>query len=177
MKKSVNKTNAKFKVMSPAQKRVAIARDVLEQIKLQKFIIERGNFAIVRNGIYPDPEVFDKKYLRSKEVIACDVCAIGACIISGIRLFNKVTFGEKYISPEESWNLVREFFSPQQAVLIENAFEKGGGAYNCDWSEDEKLPDVDTGTAEEFGEQHDDDTERAVAIFENIITNKGTFKP
>lgn len=176
----MKKKQVTFKKLTPAQKRVAIAKDVLKQIKAKKFLIESGNFAIIRNGIMPDPDVFDKGYLLSKEVEACDVCAIGAAIISGIRLFNKVTFNNPHIDPIESWNLIREFFEPEQAVLIENAFEIGCGAYNENWSEEEPLPEVDQSEidkAMEFGQEFDNETERAVAIFTNIVQNKGVFKP
>jgi hypothetical protein len=161
----------KFGKLTAAQKRVAIAKDVLKQIKARKLIIRTGNFVDVPIDYYF--EEHNKQYLNSSSAQPCTVCAIGAAIVCGIRLFNEVSF-KGDVTPEESWPLIRHFFSANQAVLIEAAFECGG---HYSHSYGPWPSDVDVSAARQFGEKYDSDEDRAIAIFQNIVANNGVFKP
>jgi hypothetical protein len=169
-----------FKKLSPAQKRVAIAKDVLKQIKRERYDIKLGSFGSLPEYEYhEDAEkiVANRKFFQ-KEDPRCDVCAVGAAICSGIRLFNKVSFTAMGLDSDLSYQLIQNFFSDEQAVLIENAFELGDGAFTPnEIDEIADLPEIDTDAAIEFGSNFENRTERAVAIFSNIIRNKGEFIP
>jgi hypothetical protein len=159
-----------MKKLTKSQMRVAIAKDVLKQIKAGKFRITVGRFAVLPGG----SETYGKKELRKMPV--CNVCAIGAAIVSGIRLFNEIEITDSCINNKESWEMIQKFFSPTQAIKIENAFEQGSGCYsrsNWDWT----GPDVNTDKAVDFGESFQNKTARAYAIFANIVKNNGEFKP
>lgn len=156
--------------MTAAQKRVAIAKDVIKQIKVRKLIISTGQFC----DIYDDgcPYRLGKKELLRKMPV-CHVCAIGAAIVSGIRLFNQLEIVDRDIDGNSQEDMIKKFFSPKQAALIEQAFELGNGWYDDTFS----YKDKGRYTAVAFGEKFKDSKDRAVAIFKNIIKNKGVFIP
>ena len=168
--KKIKKSNKKFRAMTAAQKRVAIAKDVIAQIKCGKFSINAGFFGTIhgadgsRTG-----DAADQKFLKSKQFTSCEVCAVGAAIVSGIRLFNKVQINDGEITCGSAMGLATQYFTEQQVRLIENAFEMGNGNF-ADYSDDYIA-------AIEFGENYEEDEDRAIAIFTNIIRNKGTFRP
>lgn len=155
--------NKKFNTMTRAQKRVAIARDVLKQIKLKTKI---------RSGRYWDLPRNQSVYGRSdlRKPIVCRCCAAGAAILSGIRLFNQVNVCQQNGCDSDAVEVANKWFSRRQLALIERAFER----LACPLSDDIT---VNGERAEKFNRGVKSNTERAVRIFKNIIANNGTFKP
>lgn len=151
-----------------AQKRVAIARDVLLQIRAKKYNISQGNFCLVLDWDKREP--LGKTELNRKKPV-CKVCALGAAIVSSIRLYNKLNIirGEIIPGPDIE-DMLLPFFAYDQMILIENAFECGGGSFSAE-SADNKLEAI------KFGEGYSNNEARAIAIFKNIIKHKGEFVP
>lgn len=164
------KRNRAFKKASAAQKRVLIAKDVLKQLKLGKIKAKQGVYVTAQkydwtNNINPDKEFCELN-------IKCSVCALGAAMLSEIRMNNNlkvremhgynysVKFGDNYItSRKESGDRLDKYFTESQLVLIERAFEGWGD-----------------GKVKDFYCKYRNDNKRIAAIFRNIIQNKGTFK-
>lgn len=166
--KHVEKTNAKFDAATPAQKRVMIARDVINRIESKYIIADSGSFGRNIEG-----------YGQAKEFIntkTCSVCAKGALFCSIVGRVNKFKLEEFDSNAETNGDIeskihapIREYFSDEQIALIETAFE--GEQYL-------ESINIDTWEAVDFYEElRYSDHDRLIAICQNIIKNKGTFKP
>jgi len=169
--------------MTKAQVRVEVAKDVIRSLRL----------LTVRNGVYFKPagsvklvnsivsSSTDSKRVAQKLKKGCEVCALGACFLSSVRLTNRWEFGgfeEHWTGPAQVRAVEREvleeklhkIFTPFQIDLIETAFEE----YNCTNLANDRYV---IGRAISFGSKHYDSTSRLRAIMKNIIKNNGTFKP
>jgi hypothetical protein len=78
--KTVKRKNSEFDVMTPAQRRVVIAKDVIAAIDKGKLSSVRGTFVDVDFEI---PERSINSQLNAKvKGVHCNVCAIGGVFIS-----------------------------------------------------------------------------------------------
>lgn len=193
--------NEAFERLSPAKKRVAIARDVLAQI---------GSRLRVEQGTYVETEILGEAKREGKlntelqklfkKVDKCTVCAKGALFMCQIDRSNKLKLSEVKFSDYNSLegvsvtNYLERMFDARQLTLIESAFEirdmsndeEEFNALKTYWSEIFETSD-DIQTAIEFGQlfrndADDEDSEVDAdsllrAIMENIVVNKGTFRP
>lgn len=167
----------------------AVAQDVLDHLKLLN--VARGTYC---EGKFPDG-VRDSKEQAKKyiDVISkdCKVCAIGACFLSYVRLYNNVTLGQLVGGYDtikddffdvEYYNIDHELakvFSQRQLCLIETAFECGYIHFRVD---DEDYKDLchdsnEFSAAISFGEKYSVPKKRLMAIVKNIIKNNGEFIP
>lgn len=138
------------------QARVEIAKDVLASVKIGK---------LQPDHIYCDLYGVKKGDLRTQiPNLRCNVCAVGAMFLADIARRNKYSvtpYSESSVTKGDYWNCgrskvlhrLRDFFSDAQLDLIETHYE-------YEWFQE--IPD---------------DELRMNAIMENIIKNKGTFKP
>jgi hypothetical protein len=122
----------------------------------------------------------------------CKVCGIGSLMLSAIRYNNNVNWKKcdwtdssildemdyydngdlihsdndenAYLDASKNLN---KFFSERQLRLIESAFE-----VRAFHSDNQQYVE-----AEEFGQKFINDKKRLLAIMENVVENKGTFKP
>jgi hypothetical protein len=184
--------NKKFKAATPAQKRVLIAKDVIAQIKAKRFKALSGTWVnpVFRNG--HDLDVFEKfvfekldeepasvrELFLEQKIPACECCALGAMFMS-CTLYNNKTTVENLLDETVSFeDLIREkgpqfsngldqFFSKAQLKLIEATFEGYYGAFRDESNDKTRV----------WYETLPNDTKRLVAIMNNIIKNKGVFKP
>lgn len=193
VRRSILNIPSERKMMTNKQKRIAIAKDVLLRMRYRN----------IRKGTYIEGDFETKKDIKDKTkadtVIkdlekACDVCALGSCFLSHIRLFDKIelgeigTVGEKEIFDGEVYpaevdiyvngSFVREpllnYFSEFQLDMIESAFEKYNASIHYDPSKDneDKIQE-----AIRFGFLFDSDENRLRAIMKNIVKNDGEFIP
>jgi hypothetical protein len=169
--------------MNQAEKRVVIAKDVLEQLRTQKFIAKCG--AYVDDQIHNLDVFWPAEYGASLQaalpkVKNCKVCALGAVFMSKVNKFNRFNVGDSLNSEDLRANL-KGIFSYAQLFLIEAAFEGDGndaGAYyvrGCPEDVSGALTDKDRRAAFEFCRRHEDADTRLKAIMRNIVRNKGTF--
>ena len=197
MKKSSSNKNKKkvsFEKLSPSQKRVTIAKDVIAQIKLGRYIADSGSYIAninFKNNL-GDDEMHNKDIKKNfGKIKSCTVCAMGACLMSATKFANKLSFGDVGDSVRDLVNdkvkdLFSKLFSPEQLLLIETAFEGGGDDTDGDSRVAYDLFDLDRNQFEgsdflqpsdEFRNNYYESEKRLIAIMENIIKNKGTFKP
>lgn len=168
--------NKKFEKLSPSEKRVAIARDVLTQLASKRLVPKAGAWLEVKGG----SELFSEKMLGSdqelQEILSktkeCTGCALGGLFLSAVckadklklselecvdedhyNSYNLQFVGQADISMKDSFSYLKRFFSEDQLNLIEFTFELGLGAvgYNDDGKDKEKLVDASlASTALEF---------------------------
>lgn len=203
----VKKSNAVFKKSSKASKRVQIAKDVLEQLKLKRMHAERGMYFEVkvkgwdqdrswgqalenkddfksRNSSLPkDTQVQDALF----GIPSCNVCALGAVFTATVERCDKLKVSDLnflhdsgstvHFSSGEMHKYLISYFSREQLVLIEDAFEGApvqddeDGTYGCQTESPLRRK------AEKFNKGARSDTKRLERIMNNIVKNNGTFIP
>lgn len=163
---SIYKANTAYDKATEAQRRVMIAEDALQQLKIGKYCATPGtyvNATDLANEAELEHDVQLNTLLHNPALTSsCDVCARGALLLSAVKFRNDCTIEAGGLTSEDSF--VREFNDQQN--LIEHAFE------------DEPYKYADQTWAEEFltKKERDDETKRLELILKNIIRNKGTFK-
>lgn len=163
----------KFDDMTPAQKRMAIAQDVIAQLAAKQLIAKSGIYC----SMPANAKVKDAK---------CTVCGIGAIFVAKCRRTDPSLTGKSIIrsweddyyddgeltiekvqfnsaDAEDIHILMKGIFSVDQLELIEAAFEGYADG-------DTFFSDVDL-------DPYSDADLRLRLIMENIIVNKGTFIP
>lgn len=172
------KTKPVKKALTSAEMKVAIAKDVIAQLKAKKPKIK------VYEGVYfvaslkkPFAEVGDDLQEAASKIVSCEVCALGAVFLSKARLYNDCPMsiadgwhgddGKCLSFNDDDMRLnLDSLFSNRQLRSIEAAFEGFSSDFSCIY------PD---GRERMFYEQHDDNKDRMIAIMKNIIANKGEF--
>lgn len=163
--------------------RVIIAKDVIAQIEAERYFAKGGSY--IRISEEDDYRGSVKENFQN--IKHCKVCALGGCFLSIVRFKNNVDFDEltdigamQFAHNNKFKQILTSIFSIQQLILIENAFENGWfGESPIFGSYDEKysVSRQDKHEAWEFGQQFSNQNDRLIAIMQNIIDNKGTFKP
>lgn len=171
LQQEIQRKNKIFAKLSPADKRVAIATDVILQLRAGKFDAQQGVYVsldreLTKRELKKDAsEVFTNK--------SCTVCGIGGLFVSAvcnadnlpvsqIELYNET---EASVEGESAYDYLVQFFDEEQLKAIETAFEQrddfGADDYEAMW----------------FADDVEDDNDRLRLIMENIIVNNGTFIP
>ena len=174
----------KFPILVPPKKkadaRVAIAKDVIATLKLNTVRACAGTYFEDNEGFDHMEEPFEAIALRMRQKYGqatCSACALGATVISAIGLYNKPgAVGKAWkenggLDQHELHSVLGRWFTGIQLDLIECAFEEAthfvsGGS---------TLDDREKASA--FGYEYNYDHDRLVAIMQNIVDNKGTFRP
>ncbi len=161
---------SKTQKMSKKEMRIAIAEDLLKQLRKRKTMA-------VTQGIYCDVVDLDTLCLDNnlnrgdsaqphidKIQGSCTVCALGGMLLSHIRLFNKVDIGQlTHVGGYDIKGYLLDYFSKTQLSLIEGVFERWHGG--------------DKAAACAFARKYRGDKQRLIAIMKNIVKNEGIFKP
>jgi hypothetical protein len=186
---AVEKLNRKFAKSSAGQKRVIIAQDILDQLKAQVYKPETGYYVRdlrVKDGSNPATRYNRRLDLRSNldQIESCEVCALGACLMSSTRFANTLKISdvarvERISKIPRARTLLGELFLPQQLLLIEEAYEAFNrpGLRFARSAFDFEMTHGQCEKAINFGLRYKDNLKRMTAIMRNIIKNKGTFKP
>jgi hypothetical protein len=176
-----------FKKLPIAKRAVLLAKDVLQQIRLHKLIVETGNY--VYTGRPQSIAVCDLSLgtAAGKKAVGdaqCHVCAKGALFVANALRTNScsvgdvlnVAAGSGYTEPLLTERLVDDndtaSFDTKSWHLMEAAFERD----SC-FGHEAGLSWEATEAAAAFGDEHQDDERRLVAIMLNVIKNKGKFVP
>lgn len=174
-----------FSKLSKPQKRVAIAKDVLQQIKQKKYIAEAERYVSRINFVDAFDSYGEDIKSNFKKIKDCRVCAMGACLMSATKFANKLNFEDvghsiSDLKNEKVQTLFAEIFSPKQLLLIETAFEGNNGGDKVG----EEIFEIDSCQyanekikCDKFHDKYDNPQSRMIGIMENIIKNKGEFKP
>lgn len=147
----IKKLNTAYRKASPARRRVMIAKDALGQIKARKFVPVSGLYVKAPN-CYVDPFEPLQPVLLSPDAPVCDCCAKGAIFLSYVRLANNHTGSPHWIAHSDLIRTIGKQWPRPNLNLIERYFEDGDGS-------------------------RADDRKRMLHVLNNVIKNKGTFKP
>lgn len=169
-----------FNKLTAAQKRVAIANDVLERLRLEMLIPNRGSLfsgEVLRKMINRRIGDDAKTLVNS---VPCEACAKGALVCSWVGNFNKVSASDmsaydydlgkkRYPAP------LMKLFGREQLDLIEAYFEGQILSSTCDKvamavigqeaNDEENTP---------FKSTYKGSLKK---IMQNIVDNGGTFAP
>lgn len=171
----VRRANERFDKMTTPQKAVAVAKDVIAQLKNKRY--QATTSIYITDVVTPEVCNSPSAAALGPKDISCKVCARGSIIVSAARLFNQCplkSHRDNVPGPVNRWHsgldgehrtfhqIERSIFTQEQVDMIEAAFE-------C-W--DAKYPEC-----RKFGEKYNNSTDRMIAIMENIVKNKGTFVP
>lgn len=177
--------NKKFHALTKAEKRIAIAKDVLKWISKDKINPVKGTYVKLPGeftSTISEESPLDKVF----ETEQCKACALGACFIAMVDLGNNIKLGDIFKRDEyddsfeqeriNDWDMknhLNKIFNKTQMDLIESAFETDDMSTNGGW----KIPSPSIQKAINLGYGYDENSDRLKVIMKNIIKNKGTFKP
>lgn len=184
--------------LTKAEKRVEIAKDVLKQIKANKYNPTCGIWVMDSYGYEVDDLISYTKVVKETDAVdlkkdvvcklngTCSVCALGSLFVSAIDKFNHTKLLPGYYVdfavPEDSkYNPLLKWFSAKQLLLIETTFEGGhgcwanGAMYILSTKEFESWKESILPAIYAYCNRYPDETSRLKAIMNNIIRNKGTF--
>jgi len=201
----IERNNAEFAAMTPAERRVTIAKDALKLLDEKKISAISGyyvEFNKARNRealLVADPEMslfsrdvrrdpLDVEYSKAERDggVTCHVCALGSLIVAQSLRMDGFTMPADRADIDMRGAIGRSlgnFFDEDQLCLIECAFERDRSFTNLDESEwggwDDALTDKaeETNRAVDFGKAFENDAARLRAIMQNIVDNGGTFRP
>lgn len=125
-------TKAQFTKMNKKRRIVYLAKDVLHQLKIGKFIAQNGTYlaAYNRNGSrlhYRDMPNASAKDVLNQQAYECFVCAKGALVCSYLKKFNGINYIELSGSGIYDNAELRNIFGPETWMTIEALFEGNHG--------------------------------------------------
>lgn len=167
----------KKELSKKAAERVAIAKDVISQIRAKRLIAMSGTYLsaadnnwLTQFGVYDEDMTDLDEESKNQQVVPptkCNVCALGAVFVSALDRNDRLKVGDfaPYPGQDDLHNYLKRWFTLNQLYLMEEAFEGYSRPEYC-------------GTdAEFFGSRYDNDEDRMLAIMRNIVKNDGTFVP
>lgn len=187
-RKRIRDRNRRFRKLSPAAKRVRIAKDVIEQL-------ESGRIAALKGQYFSphDPEKWwqlqgeTQLHVAIADQLQCSVCALGAAFVCAVNRANDIKVSQVSgmlssitMTKRRIQDYLGSWFSLEQLGLIEVAFERGA-SFAHPGTDDELVRraygfngDIWADSAVSFEER----TRMAmVRIMRNIISNRGEFVP
>lgn len=163
--------------MTPAEKRVAIAKDALAQLKTKVIQPTPGTYGNYRDSSGERVTQGDLgKSLCVPEPPTCEVCALGALTV-GLALEGQSLQVEGGMLMGSVFSYLREFFDLKDLVLMETAFE--GSLISFSWVPHAERDDDFRAKAEAARswawKYIDEPRKRLELILRNIIRNKGQY--
>lgn len=199
-RKRIKDANRRFKMLSDAQKRVAIARDVIKQIGVKivpKFGTWTGWTPISEDEFFYADGARDGELALSPSIVSdevkCSACALGAAFICAIRRADDLNIqdanvefgysdrpGSVGVGQDKMQTYLGRFFDNEQLELIELAFERGKGGYVANL--DRSGYYLEEGSrkrlriaATMYLPNLRDPADRMRAIMKNVVRNGGQF--
>lgn len=167
--------------------KVAIAQDIIARLDSGQYIAGKDLYvwSPVLDGFHHEWDDDLQNHMEEFDEEPCQVCAIGAALISRARLFDSVNVQKVFktslffyndnqvvdANVSELRSNLDEIFGREQVALLEAAYELRRW-YN-DFDIDEQLVQ----DAISFGMRYDDRRERLRAVWQNVIDNDGIFTP
>ena len=209
----IKKDNAAFAKLSPAKKRVLIAEDVLAQMSTGYIKPMHETFATFKKHLPKNkPELQLQEFLNQQK--SCEVCGIGSLFVCAVRRFDNLVVSKvleaskediiagramegddsekddsDYVTITTVLQYLKGFFSENQLMHIEIAFESGHGYFHDrpDYLDERnyenfRLAETYFNESDGFLRAADSESEglsaelRMKLIMQNIIKNRGTFK-
>ena len=174
IRRQLKAANKRFKKLTRKEQRIAIAEDVIAQVKAKKFVaastyFEIGNKPEFEGDTYPgevagiDNAV--EAELSTGECIAqvgCMVCGIGSLFASAVMKHDKQTF-DNNVNRDVETDYLNRWFDDAQLDLIEAYYER----------QDYRMVGFGYEDSPIYNEY--DDNRRLIMIMENIVSNGGVF--
>jgi hypothetical protein len=174
--------------VTKTEKKIAIAKDVLKHIKHFKKITQGEYGCVSMEENLPGD---DSAQLHIDKITKnCETCALGACFVSYIRLYNKVKIDDFIIRNDDIahtiefdyndniFHKLKSIFTQNQLDEIESAFELRDMGDEHHFGDDGYEIDEDRfQDAIQFGYQYSTPSDRLAAIMKNIVKNNGKFVP
>lgn len=196
LKAAIKKANSSFTRLSASRKRVRIAKDVLKQIDSRRFVPWFGIYLHLPakseaafNRFYEEyryriprtsPKTSAAGRVGVRETVAdttCKVCGIGSLFVAMVDRVNACTIQDMGGEPNNGDFMVEylsQFFSEEQLVLIETAFE---GRMVSSRDTDLSSYNTKVKAAIRFTRRLKSPAGRLKKIMNNIVLNNGTFVP
>ena len=174
------------KQLTKAERRIAICKDALAQLRLGKYKADTGTyvdfFDVDLSGADDsnklDLSMSAQDFLLGKrgrkESKECRVCAKGAIFVSLVRKENKVPLC-KLEDDNVRENKTEALFGAAHLDLIEEAFE-GWASKHENMGSYDYNPDLGYKIRTFRHDMFPNDKDRLVAILENMVENDGMFK-
>lgn len=173
----IARRNRRFAKLNRGRQRMAIAQEVID--------LEARKMMAIETGIYCHP--YNRRYSDKMDQLTvldpqfeCRVCHLGGAVIAAMRLGNRFEGTANQIT-RRMRTVIQKWFGERQAALMEVAFEGNitNGINAARSGQNRILPDSAARRALDFWEiyDHRPDRERSVAIWQNVIRNKGLFRP
>lgn len=154
---------------------VAVAKDVLAS--MSTLSVKRGAYLMEKGELIKRPPARSARKTAEILKTKCNVCALGACLLSTVSLYGKIQWSYGFAGVTvgggdvEKWfERLDQVFSREQQRLIESAFELRDVAIVTD--DPTKFE-----AAVVFGQRYKTAKGRLRAIMNNIIKNDGLFVP
>jgi hypothetical protein len=154
-----------FEKLTPAGKRMRIARDVLAQLDAKKLIAERRTYV----KPFENYEGWDSDLALSEYAKPCRVCALGSLLVCKVEYKNGFKL-ESLRTRRKITESLSDFFEQDQLNVIETAFEgyPEAGGYPADYEKNDCIYG-------QYRSLFETDEERLRDIMHNIIANRGVF--
>lgn len=169
--------------LSTAENRIAVAKDVLQRLRVGKLKAVSGSYVeenfkdteCLYGPLVTGDDVDNHRDVRdviNSKLKSCEVCAKGALLISTIMKFDNMPATDKisleFIAETSDY---KSPFSKSQLDMMENSFEglRSGGLHDFHGS---YQPGVKA-----FYEKYEDDKSRMRGIMKNVIAGNGKFDP
>lgn len=179
------------KKLTKVQRRLAVVKDAIKQIKLNKYIPISGDVVEFLDGNIKD-DISNAEDVDAKQVIknllkqdapVCSVCARGSLLVSIVHKENNFKLSEfnscvgSYSASGTTDTKLLTLFPEKQLALMEQAFEEGGGDIGWNALNHVYLTDDEVDKCSVFHDKYEDETSRLLGIFNNAVKNKGLFRP
>ena len=164
--------------MNKSEKRIAIAKDVIKLIKAKKITVQTEHYFIARTK-----SSYIGKQLKEvlPKIKTCQVCALGGLFYSYVMKYNNYEIagsgiGSVNVRDGNMRRLLEDIFTLKQLTLIECAFEKADINHQCSLV-DCTITIMIKAIHYRGKNNLKTDKDALIHIMQNIIKNKGTFKP
>lgn len=173
----------KWENYSPKEKIVAIAYDVIQSVLAGVYFPTQSRYIgdqVLRNAALEEGVNDVQTLLVRGAVQRCNVCQIGSAFLSLVRFENnlEVSTVDDFINNSVDHRggtgraRLAELFGDKQLALLETAYMK------IEYGSQRKyLAELQVTKAKSFGLGYAQDDDRMLAIWMNVIKNKGKFKP
>lgn len=176
---TIEKTIVTKEKITKKEARIRVAKDVLKWLKLGELSLIPGEY--LSDNLNNLPEAGCAK-ANIEKLKTCNVCALGAMFLGQIDIFNKIQIEDVFrydykknlcVRDEVMREKLKDIFDINQQCLIECAFEIDDRS----GQDDDTVTEEQIENAKAFGAQYIRPRQRLQAIMENVIKNKGVFKP
>jgi hypothetical protein len=173
-KTQIKKWNDYFTKLSKSEQSVAIAKDVIKQIKAEKYTPTSGWY--IRGAL---TRLDNEADVQTNLNVSCNCCALGASLLSTVKYKNTLKIEDLYGYNEKNSQFTKmldSIFTTKQQALIEASFEDGLHL-QANLTKGFRLSEKDYEKCRDFYKLYNDPEDRLIGIMNNIIKNKGVFKP